>query len=57
MIGTTDTIQVEKLSNIHINETENGFVVALTDQEGFEIVRGFGDTVTKALNDMHGNLI
>lgn len=57
MIGTTDTIQVEELSNIQITESENGFVVALTDQEGFEIVRGFGDTVTEALNDMHSNLI
>jgi hypothetical protein len=57
MIGTKDTIQVEELSNIKITESENGFVVALTDQEGFEIVRGFGDTLTEALNDMHSNLI
>jgi len=57
MIETVDTIQAEELSNIRVSKTETGFVVALTDQEGFEIVRGFGDTVTQALNDMHSNLI
>jgi hypothetical protein len=57
MIETEDTIQAEELSNIRVSETETGFVVALTDQEGFEIVRGFGDTITEALNDMHSNLI
>lgn len=57
MIDTTDTIQAEELRNIRVSETEDGFVVALTDKEGFEIVRGFGGTVTEALNDMHGNLI
>lgn len=57
MIETADTIQAEELSNIRVSETETGFVVALTDQEGFELVRGFGNTVTEALNDMHSNLI
>jgi hypothetical protein len=57
MIETTDTIQTEELSNIRVSETETGFVVALVDGEEFEIVRGFGDTITEALNDMHSNLI
>ena len=57
MVETTDTIQTEELSNIRVSETENGFFVALTAKEGFEIVRGFGNTITEALNDMHSNLI
>lgn len=57
MIETEDTIQAEELSHIRVSETENGFVVALTDTEGFEIVRGFGETITDALNDLHSNLI
>jgi hypothetical protein len=57
MIETLDTIRAEELNNIRVSETETGFVIALIDEHEFEIVRGFGDTITEALNDMHRNLI
>ncbi|MBI1286984.1 MAG: hypothetical protein GC178_05335 [Flavobacteriales bacterium] len=54
---TSTTIQAEELKNILIQETETGFSVSLIDNEGDEIVRGFGTSVTEALNDLHSNLI
>ena len=51
------SIDLRKLSNITIREEENGFVVALTDDEGYETVRGFGTSPTEAMNDLHRNLI
>lgn len=51
------SIDLRKLSNITIREEENGFVVALKDDEGYETVRGFGMSPTEAMNDLHRNLI
>jgi hypothetical protein len=51
------SIDLSQLQNFAIREAENGFVVALTDDEGFESVRGFGNTPTEAINDLHSNLI
>ena len=51
------SIDLSQLQNFAIREEENGFVVALTDDEGFESVRGFGNTPTEAINDLHSNLI
>ena len=52
-----DSIQIGSLKNISVRENENGFVVALVDNEGVEMVRGYGETPFQALNDLHGNLI
>lgn len=58
MIETeASTIQVEELTNIRIAEIESGYSATLVDKDGFEIVRGYGETVTEALNDLHSNLI
>jgi len=54
---TNHSIDLSHLQNFAIREAENGFVVALTDDEGFESVRGFGNTPTEAINDLHSNLI
>ncbi|MFM1876047.1 MAG: hypothetical protein RL266_1784 [Bacteroidota bacterium] len=51
------SIEVALLKNITIRECETGFVVALTDDEGFETVRGYGPNPTEAMNDLHRNLI
>ena len=54
---TNHSIDLSHLQNFAIREAENGFVVALTDDEGFESVRGFGNTPTEGINDLHSNLI
>lgn len=56
-LDVKDSIEIESLKNIAVRKSENGFVVALIDNEGVEMVRGYGETPSKALNDLHGNLI
>ena len=56
-IDINHSIETSALTNFSITEDENGFVVALTDDEGFESVRGFGSTPVEAMNDLHRNLI
>ncbi|MFT4545951.1 MAG: hypothetical protein ACI9UR_002777 [Bacteroidia bacterium] len=41
------SIETSALSNISITEDDNGF----------ESIRGFGNTPTEAMNDLHRNLI
>ncbi len=55
--ATTTKVDLSQLQNFTIREEENGFVVALKDDEGYETVRGFGPNPTEALNDLHRNLI
>lgn len=56
-IAINHLIQISALSNISITEDENGFIVAIVDDNGFESIRGFGETPTEAMNDLHRNLI
>ncbi|MCF8275368.1 MAG: hypothetical protein K9J17_01435 [Flavobacteriales bacterium] len=51
------SIELEALRHITVREENNGFVVSLTDDMGFETVRGYGNSPTEALNDLHRNLI
>lgn len=51
------SVDLSQLQNFAIREEENGFVVALVDDGGFETVRGFGNSPTEAMNDLHRNLI
>lgn|GEM_PF-2257644 len=56
-IDTEETLLLSDLENVRISRTAEGFVAALTDDDGLEVVRGFGQTIAEALNDMHRNLI
>ena len=51
------TVDLSQLQNFTVRKEENGFVVALMDDGGFESVRGFGNTPVEAINDLHRNLI
>lgn len=42
-------LKFEVINNIHI--------VSLNDTKGYTIIKGYGDTVVEAVNDMHNNLI
>ena len=35
----------------------NVFEVSLNDTKGYTIIKGYGDSVIEAINDMHNNLI
>lgn len=52
-----EPIIIENLNNISIQESEIGFVVALVDDVGIELVRGYGNSPEEALNELHRNLI
>lgn len=51
------TIKVNELKNIKIILENNQYTAVLVDDEGFDIIRGFGSTPTEAINDLHINLI
>ena len=39
-------------------EMDNGkYTVTLNDLSGYDIVKGYGNTITEAVNDMHRSLI
>ena len=54
---TNHSVELKQLQNFALREDENGFVVAIVDDNGFESLRGFGETPTEAMNDLHRNLI
>ncbi|MDB4655369.1 hypothetical protein OAE48_00830 [Flavobacteriales bacterium] len=56
-IVVNHSVETGALTNFSITEDENGFVVAIVDDNGFESIRGFGETPTEAMNDLHRNLI
>ena len=56
-LATSHSIETCALNNFSISEEDNGFVVAIVDDNGFETIRGFGETPTEAMNDLHRNLI
>lgn len=51
---------VDKLNHLKylkfevINKT---YVASLNDTNGYTIIKGYGDTVIEAINDLHHNLI
>ena len=56
-------IEEEIIENpIHLKylkfEMDNGkYTVTLNDLSGYDIVKGYGNTITEAINDMHRGLI
>lgn len=58
-----NTIEHEIIDqSIHLKYLKFGMVngkhnVSLIDLSGYEIVKGYGNTITEAINDMHRGLI
>ncbi|GHC60849.1 hypothetical protein [Ulvibacter litoralis] len=50
-------INVLNLKYLKVEYINNQNVVILVDNEGFEILKGYGNTITDAMNDLHQNLI
>ncbi len=57
--------QIKKAIHINTNQLEllkfelidYEHIVSFVDTNGFEIIRGFGDTIIEAINDLHKSLI
>ena len=54
---TEITIDLTQLSNVSVRQENDEFIASLMDDEGMELLRGFGHSPIEALNDLHGNLI
>jgi hypothetical protein len=46
-----------ELKYLKFEELSNEHVVTLIDETGYEIIRGYGNTIIEAINDLHSNLI
>lgn len=45
------------LKHLQFQSQNEGYMVTLVDLQGSEILRGYGDSPSDALNDLHSNLI
>jgi len=50
-------IKFTELKNLKVEINNKEYCVSLIDKAGYEIVRGYGETVVEAINDLHSNLI
>jgi len=48
-------INLSDLKHLKVEFIKNEYVVTLVDDQAFEIVKGYGDSVSKALNDLLSN--
>ncbi|WP_106792176.1 hypothetical protein [Aquimarina sp. Aq78] len=46
-----------QFKHITFNKIKNQYVATLIDKQEYEILKGFGDTVLDAINDLHSDLI
>jgi len=49
-------IDLNQIKHLKVKKISSEYSVALIDAKGFEITKGYGLTVTDAINDMHHNL-
>lgn len=50
-------IKASEFENLKFELVNNEYIVSLIDKEGFEIIKGYGITIVKAINDLHHNLL
>lgn len=51
------TINTNELKHLKVEFVGVTYIACLVDASGLEIVKGYGDTVIDAMNDLHSNLI
>lgn len=47
-------INLSELTNLKVEFIKNEYVVTLTDDQEFEILKGYGDSIARAINDFVG---
>ncbi|GHC60734.1 hypothetical protein [Ulvibacter litoralis] len=50
-------ITISELKNLKFEYIKNEYVIALVDNQGFEILKEYGISIVDAINDLHQNLI
>lgn len=52
-----EKIKVKDLEHIKVEFINKEYIATLNDSNGFEILKGYGITSIKAINDLHKNLL
>ena len=52
-----EKIKITELQHLKIELIKQEYVATLIDTDGFEILKGYGLSIIKAINDLHSNLI
>lgn len=55
--NNTKLISVIEFQHLKFENQNDEHVVTLVDAEGFKIIRGYGNSIAGAINDLHHNLI
>lgn len=48
-------VNLSELKHLKVEFIKNEYVVSLIDEQAFEIVKGYGDSIANALNDLLNN--
>ena len=52
-----EILKKAELKYLKFERRQNEYVATLIDEEGYEILKGYGNSTIEAINDMHHNLI
>ena len=50
-------INTNLIKNIKFQVLNGKYIVSLIDLQGYEILKGYGNTIEEAINDLHCNLL
>ncbi|MEH6536775.1 MAG: hypothetical protein V7719_10300 [Psychroserpens sp.] len=50
-------VSVMEFEHLKFEHQSDEHIVTLVDADGYEITRGYGSSITEAINDLHHNLI
>ena len=54
-ITTTEDV-LQQLSYLHYEQKDYQHIVTLVDPQGHKIIKGYGNTMIEAINDLHSTL-
>lgn len=50
-------VDTDQLKHLKFELSSSKYTVSLVDSTGYEIVKGYGNTVIEAINDLHSCLV
>lgn len=50
-------VDTDQLKHLKFEESNGKYTVSLVDSTGYEIVKGYGNSVIEAINDLHSCLV
>ncbi len=55
--SSDDILFRTELKHLKFQRVKNEFIVTLVDEQEYEILKGYGNSVPAAINDLHSNLL